>query len=187
MFNRPGIVFIIYLIGCLTGCAVKQENTELKQLFDLNWKFQQGDFSSAIAVDFNDAQWRNLDLPHDWSTDGKLDDMNSGLEEDTSVSSVGWYRKQFILPSEWQNKSVAIYFEGCKRELKVYLNENLLAENTGTSDSLHYDLTPHLNYDNKNIIALRVNTSPQTNGKWLKGTGIPQHVWLLVTDPVRSK
>lgn len=178
MLNRIRMFSIIYLIGCLAGCATKQENTELKHLFDLNWKFRQGDISSAIEVDYNDTLWRNLDLPHDWSIEGKLNQLDS----DKYLFNVGWYRKKFNLPSEWKNKSVTINFEGVKSEIKVYLNENLLARNPGTSDSFQFDLTPHLNYTNKNIIAVRINSSQHKDGKWLKGTGIPHHVWLFVAD-----
>lgn len=187
MFIRVRVLLVVlsFFLGCMTGCKGKQENTEQKQLFDLNWKFHQGDITSAIEVDFNDKQWRDLDLPHDWSIDGKLDRKNYTKDEGgTFISDIGWYRKKFILPSDWQNKRVAVYFEGVNMETEVYLNENLLGENSGTSDSFHFDLTPHLNYTKKNIIAVRVNSSRQKDDTWPKGAGIPRHVWLLVSDPV---
>ena len=43
---------------------------ERKQLFDYSWKFFLGDAASAQSKDFNDENWRNLDLPHDWSIEG---------------------------------------------------------------------------------------------------------------------
>ncbi|MBN1186204.1 MAG: beta galactosidase jelly roll domain-containing protein [Bacteroidales bacterium] len=178
-------LLLIYFIICITGCAGKQEDAEQKQLFDLNWKFYQGDITSAIEFDFNDGNWRNLDLPHDWSIDERLSQKNSTKDKkDTFITGVGWYRKKFILPSDWENKRVTIYFEGINEKTKIFLNENLIEKKSKSSDPFHFDLTPYLNSDKKNIIAVRVNNSPQADGRWPKGTGLPRHVWLLVTDPV---
>ena len=49
---------------------------ERKQLFDYDWKFFLGDAAEAKANDFNDAGWRKLDLPHDWSIEGKVNAKN---------------------------------------------------------------------------------------------------------------
>ena len=36
-------------------------------LFDYEWRFHRGGMQGAEAIDFNDSDWRLLDLPHDWS------------------------------------------------------------------------------------------------------------------------
>ena len=41
--------------------------------FDEDWKFIQKDVPEAQQVSFSDADWRTLDLPHDWSVEGKFD------------------------------------------------------------------------------------------------------------------
>ena len=38
--------------------------------FDASWKFCLGDDSLASAAKYNDAKWRTLCLPHDWSIPG---------------------------------------------------------------------------------------------------------------------
>ena len=35
--------------------------------FNTGWKFHLGDVSGAHEVRFDDAGWRDLDIPHDWS------------------------------------------------------------------------------------------------------------------------
>ena len=186
MRNRFGMYLIVlsYFMLALAGCDRKQDYTGNKQLFDLNWKFCQGDITSAIEIDFNDTLWRNLDLPHDWSIDEKLKNINSINDDEVLASDVGWYRKKFLLPSNWKNKQVTIHFESVNMETQVYLNENYLGKNINPTNSLHFDLTPFLKYNKKNIIAIRVNKAQQKDGKWLKGTGMPEHIWLLVADPV---
>ena len=42
------------------------------QSFDTNWKFKKGKEIDAKAVTFNDSNWRNLDVPHDWSIEGNF-------------------------------------------------------------------------------------------------------------------
>jgi beta-galactosidase len=34
---------------------------------DTGWKFFLGGVQNAESVKFNDLNWRNVDLPHDWS------------------------------------------------------------------------------------------------------------------------
>ena len=38
-------------------------------LFDFGWKFLRGDIDGAEAMDFDDASWRLIDLPHDYSVE----------------------------------------------------------------------------------------------------------------------
>jgi len=52
-----------------------------RQLFDNDWKFHRGDIKSAHLAEFDDNNWKTLDLPHNWSivdlpenpVDGKID------------------------------------------------------------------------------------------------------------------
>lgn len=39
----------------------------MKQLFDFVWKFHRGEAKGAERPGFNDAGWKDVDLPHDWS------------------------------------------------------------------------------------------------------------------------
>ncbi len=43
---------------------------------DFDWRFIQEDVEGAEAISFNDSQWRQLDVPHDWSIEGSYDENN---------------------------------------------------------------------------------------------------------------
>ena len=43
---------------------------------DSGWKFVLGDPSGAEAPSFADTAWRTVDLPHDWSIEGRPDKNN---------------------------------------------------------------------------------------------------------------
>ena len=78
-FAKQIALFFMLFISSFSSYA--QNGVGKRQLFNFNWKFFLGDTSSAEVVNFNDAAWRTLNLPHDWSIEGiaqtetKKDDM----------------------------------------------------------------------------------------------------------------
>jgi beta-galactosidase len=61
----------------LGACASQKPIERREQLFDEDWLFQRGDVSGAERPDFDDAGWRKLDLPHDWT----IEDLPGNLQE----------------------------------------------------------------------------------------------------------
>ena len=59
-----------------------KQNTVRDRLFDSGWKFHRTDAPGAEQPDFDDAAWRKLDLPHDWS----LEDLPPVSEESVRQS-----------------------------------------------------------------------------------------------------
>jgi len=100
MFKHLKLLSITLVL--LTGGVISvkaHEKIQRKQLFDYNWKFFLGDPPSASANDFDDKDWRNLNLPHDWSIEGKLDSKNPpGGGGGYFPAGIGWYRKTFKIP-----------------------------------------------------------------------------------------
>ncbi|MEJ8843662.1 sugar-binding domain-containing protein [Lacibacter sp. H375] len=165
-----------------------QNSVERKQLFDYNWKFFLGDTASAKSKDFNDKNWRSLDLPHDWSIEGKINLKNpAGGGGGYFPAGVGWYRKTFHVPNEWRGKRVSIYFEGVYMNSEVFVNGKSLGIYPYGYSSFSYDLSAYLNVGNENVISVRVDNSKQMNSRWYSGSGIYRHVWMMVTDPVHVK
>ncbi|HEX8017258.1 MAG TPA: beta galactosidase jelly roll domain-containing protein, partial [Flavobacterium sp.] len=183
-YHTKQIVLILILFASLfSGYA--QNGTERKQLFDHDWKFFLGDAAEAKANDFNDSGWRKLDLPHDWSIEGKIHPKNTtGGGGGYFPSGIGWYRKTFRVPDSWKAKKTAIYFEGVYMNSEVFINGKSLGVYPYGYSSFSYDLTPYLNFGKENVIAVRVDNSQQMNSRWYSGSGIYRHVWMMVTDPV---
>ncbi|WP_230146175.1 MULTISPECIES: sugar-binding domain-containing protein [unclassified Pedobacter] len=174
--------FILF-ISFFSGYA--QNGIERKQLFDDDWKFFLGDTPEAKANDFNDSGWRTLDLPHDWSIEGKTHPRNAtGGGGGFFPSGMGWYRKTFQVPDSWKVKKTAIYFEGIYMNSEVFINGKSLGVYPYGYTSFSYDLTPYLNFGKENVIAVRVDNAQQMNSRWYSGSGIYRHVWMMVTDPV---
>ncbi|SCW80931.1 beta-galactosidase [Mucilaginibacter sp. NFR10] len=156
-----------------------------KHLFDYNWKFSLGDDSLARLRDFNDNAWRNLDLPHDWSIEGSVSLKNpTGGAGGYFPAGIGWYRKTFKVAPEWKGKNVSVYFEGVYMNSEVFINGKSLGIRPYGYSSFRYDLSPYLDFNKDNVIAVRVDNSQQINSRWYSGSGIYRHVWMDVTNPL---
>ncbi len=161
------------------------QSFERKQLFDYNWKFSLGDDSLARLRDFNDNAWRNLDLPHDWSIEGSVSLKNpTGGAGGYFPAGIGWYRKTFKVAPEWKGKSVSVYFEGVYMNSEVFINGKSLGIRPYGYSSFRYDLSPYLDFNKENVIAVRVDNSQQINSRWYSGSGIYRHVWIDATNPL---
>jgi len=172
------------LLASITNLKA-QQITQGKRLFDSNWKFFLGDAPSVSTVEFDDQNWRNLDLPHDWSIEGTLDVKNPmGNDGGYFPAGLGCYRKTFTLPASVKGKLVSIYFEGVYMNAEVSINGKLLGVHPYGYTSFSYDLTPYLKLYDKNVLSVRVDNSKQKNCRWYSGSGIYRHVWMVVSDPI---
>ncbi|MDD4991764.1 MAG: glycoside hydrolase family 2 TIM barrel-domain containing protein [Paludibacter sp.] len=176
---------VLLSLVCTGVTAQKQTGIERNQLFDYNWKFNLGDTPEASTANYNDAAWRSLDLPHDWSIEGKTDINNPTKGAGGYFpAGIGWYRKTFDVPANWDGKRVSIYFEGVYMNSEVFVNGKSVGVHPYGYTSFNYDLTPFIRVGEKNVIAVRVDNSQQINCRWYSGSGIYRHVWLNVTEPV---
>src|ERR1044072_3199888 len=94
----------LLLLLLLPAIAFSQERQQL--LFNDNWKFYKGEVAAAEKAAFNDAAWRTLQLPHDWSIEGPFsNEWASGTGY--LPGGIGWYRKKITPPAKWSGKHVS--------------------------------------------------------------------------------
>lgn len=156
-----------------------------EQLFDYDWRFSLGDIKGAGSTNFNDEGWRSVDLPHDWSIEGRVNSKNPmGGAGGYFPAGIGWYRKKFRVPAEWRDRNISIYFGGVYMNSEVFINGRSLGVYPYGYSSFSYDLSPYLEAGIENVIAVRVDNSQQANSRWYSGSGIYRHAWIKITDPV---
>ncbi|GAB3255471.1 glycoside hydrolase family 2 TIM barrel-domain containing protein [Larkinella harenae] len=166
------------------------------RLFNADWRFLKDSTVSAEGRDFNDANWRQIDLPHDWSIEdlpGQTPNQVVGPFSRASVGATstgytvggtGWYRKTFKINPAEKGKNVSIYFDGVYMETDVWINGQHLGYHPYGYTPFQYDLTQYLlPPGQENVLAVRVKNIGQ-NTRWYTGSGIYRHVWLTVADPV---
>ncbi len=164
--------------------AFSQANTRLTEKFDFDWKFFLSDSATvASAVNYDDSEWQDVQLPHDWSIKLPVNKKN-GAAMGFLPGGIGWYRKTFSIPNHYKGKKVVIHFDGVYHQSDVYINGKHLGFHPYGYTAFEYDLTPHLDYGSKNTIAVRVDHSNSPSSRWYSGSGIYRHVWLKVTNPV---
>lgn len=77
----------LLLSAALLPGAFAADAPRLHQSFDAGWRFHRGDAPGAEAADFNEAGWRRVDLPHDWSRE----DLQAGPSLDrVALDTTGW-------------------------------------------------------------------------------------------------
>ena len=159
-----------------------------RQSFDKGWRFHLGDSVIMSRVDFDDSQWRRLDVPHDWAIEGDFYVGNpSGAGGGALPGGIGWYRKDLSVGNgELEANKFFLEFDGVYMNATVYINNNKVGNRPYGYSSFEYDITPYLT-EGHNVVAVRVDNSDQPNSRWYSGCGIYRHVWLTKTNPVHVK
>lgn len=171
---------VVFLFICFSVAAQHKSRVS----FNDGWKFKLGSDQSYSDVNANDASWRTLNLPHDWSVEGKFDkNAPAGTGGGALPGGIGWYRKTFTIPASQKDKMVFIEFDGVYRNSEVFINGHFIGKRPYGYSSFVYNLTPHIKFgDEKNVIAVKVDNSEQPNSRWYSGSGIYRNVWLTTVD-----
>lgn len=136
---------------------------------------------------FYPADWKPVNLPHDWAVEGTFDHDNS-MGSQPAVSGylptgVGFYRKEFEITEADKGKNISIEFDGIFRNSTVWVNGHLMGNHLSGYTPSNYDLTDVVRYGNegKNVILVKADAS-EYEGWWYEGAGIYRHVWLIKTN-----
>jgi beta-galactosidase len=149
---------------------------------DPGWRFTLGDPKGAEQPSFDDRTWRTLDVPHDWSIEGKpQENAPGGGGMGYFPAGTGWYRKTFRLPAGTRGQAAWLEFDGVYMNSEVWVNGVHLGKRPYGYVSFAYDVTEHL-VPGVNVVAVRVDNARQPNSRWYTGSGISRHVWLTVVD-----
>lgn len=174
------IVILLALSGTLNGWSQGFGNREL---INADWYFNLGDSKYAGAEYFNHSEWRNLELPHDWSVESVA---SPSLASCTGYlpGGIGWYRKELDIPKSQEGNKVYVYFEGIYNNSEVFINGKWIGKRPNGYVSFMYELTPYLNFGGRNVLAVRVDHSQDADSRWYTGSGIYRDVYLVYANPV---
>ena len=175
--------FFCTAIFVLAFVLIAKAQEKSIQDFDRGWTFHLGDVPSAKNIDYDDYNWRKLNLPHDWSIEGKFAKDNPATPEGGALpGGIGWYRKVFTLPELSRGKIISVDFDGIYQKSEVWINGHLLGFRPNGYISFRYNLTQYLFYGTKkNVIVVKADNSVQPNSRWYSGSGIYRNVWLITT------
>ncbi len=159
-------------------------------LFDFGWKFHHGQVEGAELPDFDDASWRTVDLPHDYSiedipgTESPFDASHpDGIDAGYLTNGTAWYRKSFTVPRKLESREMSILFDGVYMNADVWLNGEHLGNHPYGYTAFGYDIADLVRFGEKNVIAVEVKNEGE-NSRWYSGSGIYRHVYICITEPV---
>jgi len=191
------------LLIILSVANLYSQPTRYELLIEKNWKFSKGDFPDAKNVNYNDATWETVTIPHDWAIYGPFDrkydlqevavtqngetvaTVKTGRTGGLPYIGTGWYRNKFDV-NNFQRKGtrVKLLFDGAMSEARVYVNGKEAVFWPFGYNSFHCDVTDLLNEDGKNnSLAVRLENKPESS-RWYPGAGLYRNVHLIVTDDV---
>jgi len=135
----------------------------------------------AAAADFDDSEWRHLDLPHDWAVESPFD-RNENVSQGYRARGIAWYRRYLPLPESDRGRHIELQFDAIATNSTVWVNGIVVERNWSGYNGHNIDITPYVRYgSDPNTIAVRVDADAQ-EGWWYEGAGIYRHSWLVKRD-----
>ena len=137
----------------------------------------------AAAPEFDDSDWRVLDLPHDWVVEGFFE-KTANLAQGYRPRGIAWYRRYVRLDPADRGRALELQFDGISTNCTVWLNGSVVHRNWCGYTGFSVDLTPSATYgDQLNTVVIRVDADAQ-EGWWYEGGGLYRHTWLVKRSPV---
>ncbi len=165
-----------------------------REVYSMNvaWRFYKGAVEGAEASDFDDANWGVVALPHG------IEYLPTEASGCVNYQGEVWYRKHFEPDHTLKGKKLFLHFEAIMGKSKVWINGQLVKEHFGGFLPVIADVTPYINWNGDNVIAVLADNSndplyppgkPQETLDFAYFGGIYRDCWLVahndiyITDP----
>lgn len=142
-----------------------------------------GENIAYVKSDFDDSEWRHLNLPHDWAIEGPFNIDYNGSTGKLPYWGIRWYRKTLELSQDDAGKQIYLDIDGAMSYASVWCNGQYVGGWPYGYASFRLDLTPYIKAGQKNVLAVRLD-NPDDTSRWYPGSGIYRNVWLVKTSPV---
>src|SRR3984885_14859635 len=121
------------------------------------WRYSRSVVEGGHRPDFDDSAFDEVVIPH---TNVRL--PWHGFDDKT-YEFVSLYRRRFKLPQAARGQRVFVDFEGVMTASTVWINGHRLGEYKGGYTPFSFELTPHLNFDGENLLAVDVDSSERVD------------------------
>ena len=149
-----------------------------------NWRFHLGDEAEAWHMDFDDSQWREVSVPHDWQIEQQRVESAGGNQGFYPREGIGWYRKALYISEDMRDRILTIWFDALMQYSRVWINGQYLGERPYGYMPVRYDITEYIQYGRENVIAVRLDTTAGGD-RWYSGAGIIRKAYLYDQPQLR--
>ena len=129
--------------------------TSVRLVLPMNrgWRYSASFVAGGHDLNFDDSKFARVVVPH----------TNVALPwhgfDDKTYEFVSLYRRRFQLPPAARGQRVFVDFEGVMTASTVWINGQRLGEYKGGYTPFSFELTPHLNFEGDNLLAVDVDSS----------------------------
>ncbi len=159
--------------------AQERVNTELSG----GWKFHKGQSEEAYQISFDDSEWQDVDIPHDWAIEGPFIINGDGNTGKLPWKGEAWYRLKMNIPEEFKDRSKYLIFDGIMAFPEVYINGQPAGRWDYGYNSFYIDITGLVVTGSENVVAIHVDTRKH-DSRWYPGAGIYRKIQLIAVNPV---
>ena len=185
MNHKKSIFLVIICLLALSFSNAFGQSRE-RVSFNEDWLFQKTDTANAYETDFDDSNWRNLSVPHDWAIEGPFKPEYNLRTGGLPVFGMAWYRKHFTIDAAKKGQIITLEFDGVMNNSTIYINGKKIYHRPFGYIGFEIDITPYIDFANKNVIAVNVN--PEVlSARWYPGAGIYRNVWLETKQKIHVK
>ncbi|MBQ8357146.1 MAG: DUF4982 domain-containing protein [Clostridia bacterium] len=172
---------------------------------DMDWRFHRGDYVDEVAKAkghsaiynstksggatgpatkraFDDSEWEQVNLPHDYMREAEFSPDAAG-NHGGRIKCNGWYRKTFTVDGSLAGKHAMLVFDGISTSSVIFLNGSVMERSFSVYSEIAVDVTDRLYYDRINTLAVYTK-GDDTEGWWYEGAGIYRHVHLYIKDDI---
>ena len=187
----------IFILMLLVYCSNSFGQTVVKEL-DL-WKFYKGANATASQIDFDDADWESVKIPHDWAIFGPFDEeidkqvvqIEQNNEEKATEKTgrtgalpfvgVGWYRTKLTLANDDPTKQILLSFDGAMSNAEVFVNGVKVGNRPYGYSYFYFDISDQVKSGIENVIAVRLENQAFSS-RWYPGAGLYRKVRMIVKN-----
>ena len=174
-------IILLAFVSLLSSCSKEKSQSRLRESFNDSWRFSKGEKADEYVVAFDDSDWREINLPHDWAIEGPFDKKYDTRTGGLPIYGTAWYRKSFTIDPIHSGSRVYIEFDGVMNNAEVYLNGHKLGGRPYGYSSFEVDLTEHTKFGQENVLAVRVDPK-ELSARWYPGAGIYRNVYLTIKN-----
>lgn len=141
----------------LVLCAMNLNAQQIRNVKTINagWKFLKNEQKDISFVSKEKEGWQQVNLPHCFNAEDGEDEKYGYYRGNT------WYVKEINVDSTYRNKQLFLYFEGANQVSELFVNGQQVGKHIGGYGSFCFDITPFINTNSKNTLAVRVDNSFQ--------------------------
>ncbi len=134
-----------------------RHNGRLVLSMNRGWRYSPKFVEGGHDADFDDSGFDRVVVPH---TNIKLP---WHAFDDKDYEFISLYRRKFRLPAEARGKRVFVDFEGVMTASTVWINGKRLGEYKGGYTPFSFELTPHINFEGENVLAVDVDSTERSD------------------------